>query len=233
MQTVAPFTGFGPDAMTFLVGLARNNSTAYFDEYRTIYDEQIEAPMKSLVVAVGNGLRARVNDEIDFAPKLGRSIFRIDRDVSLAKDKTPYYPYLDAMWWQGSSPRTSPRFILRISPVDVLTGVGIFGMDGERLEAFRTALLDEATGCEFDRLVAVTRQAMSGAAVREPRRATLPGGTVRERPRSEFLERNSVRVSASTATPRLITSAKFADWVVDRYAKTAALHQWLVEHVGD
>lgn len=232
MAAVPPFAGFGPDAMSFLDGLAADNSKVYFDEHRKIYDQQIAAPMKSLVVAVGDGLRTRVNDAIDFEPKLGKSLFRINRDLRFAKDKTPYNTYLDAVWWQGASPRTSPGFILRISPAEVLTGVGIFGMDGARLETFRAAMLEESVGGEFDELIASTKRTMRGATLSEPQRERVPKGMPTDHPRSEMLKYERFHVSASAATPKVVTTPKFADWVVDRYEKAAPLHRWLVDNVG-
>ena len=89
MAELAAFSGFGPDGLAFLDGLAGDNSKAYFDAHRTTYEQQVCTPLKSLVVALGEQLRNRVSDDISFEPKVGRSMFRINRDLRFAKDKTP------------------------------------------------------------------------------------------------------------------------------------------------
>ncbi len=233
MAAVPPFAGFGPDALDFLDGLAADNSKAYFDEHRTIYDRQVATPLKGLVNAVGDALRDRIAPDIDFEPELGKSMFRINRDLRFAKDKTPYNTHLDALWWQGETPRTGPGFIMRISSTEVLTGVGVFGMGGASLEVFRAAILDDALGAEFDAVLAATLRALPRAALSEPQRKRVPKGLPADHPRAEMLKYEQLHVSASAKVPKSITSPKFVDWLTDRYVKLAPLHRWLMDHVGD
>ena len=83
------FTGFGVDAMRFLAGLEANNTKPYFDEHRSLYQRQVRGPLQELCVAVGERLADTVAPNISFAPKVGRSMFRINRDLRFAADKTP------------------------------------------------------------------------------------------------------------------------------------------------
>lgn len=233
MATIPPFTGFGPDALGFLDGLAADNSKSYFDEHRKVYGQQVATPLKGLVNAVGDAMRGDIAPNIDFEPKLGKSMFRINRDLRFATDKTPYNTYLDAVWWQGETPRTSPGFIMRITSTEVLTGVGVFGMSGASLEAFRAAMLDDVTGSEFDAVLASTLQALPRAELSEPQRKRVPKGFPADHQRSEMLKYEQLHVSASAKTPKSITSPKFVDWLTDRYTKLVPMHRWLVDQVGD
>jgi hypothetical protein len=92
---IPTFTGFGPDARSFLAGLAEDNSKSYFDRHRRVYEEQVARPMKSLVVDVGARLADRVAPGIRAEPKVGRSLFRINRDLRFSADTTPYHPDVD------------------------------------------------------------------------------------------------------------------------------------------
>jgi uncharacterized protein (TIGR02453 family) len=233
MAAVPPFSGFGPDALDFLDGLAADNSKLYFDEHRKVYDQQIAMPLKGLVNAVGEALRGGIAPDIDFEPKLGKSMFRINRDLRFAKDKTPYNTHLDAVWWQGETPRTSPGFMMRITATEVLTGVGVFGMSGASLDAFRAALLDDAMGARFDEALASALQALPKAKLSEPQRKRVPKGLPADHQRAEMLKYEQLHVSASAEIPESITSPKFVDWLTDRYAKLVPMHRWLVAHVGD
>ncbi len=232
MPDIAPFTGFGPDALDFLDGLAADNSKVYFDANRTTYDEQVAAPIKSLVLAVGAELRDRVSPDIQFEPKVGKSLFRINRDLRFSKDKTPYNPYVDAVFWEGESPRSSPGFILRIGADTLVVGTGVFGLEGDRASRFRDAIVDDVTGGEFVELVAAARKAVKGASMSEPQRKRVPRGYPADHPRADLLLYDGFHLSTEVPPPASITSPKFATWVADRYEKFGPVEQWLVRNVG-
>src|SRR3954447_23688036 len=58
--TDAAFAGFPREGLEFLAGLAEDNSRAYFDAHRDVYEGALLAPAKAFVVALGEELRARV-----------------------------------------------------------------------------------------------------------------------------------------------------------------------------
>lgn len=231
MTAATAFAGFGPDAIEFLRGLEVDNSKQYFEAHRTIYKDQIHAPLKDLVVAVGERLADGVAPAIEFEPKVGRSMFRINRDLRFSKDKTPYHPHLDLAWWQGDVPKASPGFILRIRHDEVLTGVGVFGMADDRLDRWRAAALADA-GAELDRIVADVTAPPIDARVSDPSRKRVPRGFDADHERSRWLLHDSLHVSSTHPTPSSVTSPDFADWVVAHHAELAPLHRWLVTNVG-
>lgn len=228
---VTAFSGFGPDALAFLEGLEADNSKAYFDAHRATYEEQVRGPLKDLVVTVGVRLRARVVTDVEFEPKVGRSMFRINRDLRFSNDKTPYHPHLDLAWWTGDSPKTSPAFILRIRHDETLTGVGVYGMSGDRLDRWRSAVTGDA-GHELDRIVERVTSHPVGAGVSEPSRKRVPRGFDGGGAGARWLLHESLHVSSIHPTPPSITTADFADWVVDRHEELADVHRWLATHVG-
>jgi uncharacterized protein (TIGR02453 family) len=237
MAEPPPFSGFGPDALGFLTGLGADNSKSYFDDNREIYDQQVAGPMKSLVLAVGEQLRHELGDgigpELRFEPKVGRSLFRINRDLRFSKDKTPYNTHLDAAWWAGGDkPKTSPAFIMRITDESVLTGVGVYGMTGDRLDRWRAAI-DGDAGAELVDLVEAASTSLKGATVSEPTRKRVPPGFAADHPRARYLRHDSLHLSATAPVPKSITSARFATWVADRHVRLAPVLAWFVEHLTD
>ncbi|MDA3039145.1 MAG: DUF2461 family protein, partial [Actinomycetota bacterium] len=152
-QDLESFAGFGPDTVSFLAGLEADNCKGYFDANRRIYDDQVRRPLQQLCVAVGGRLAAGSVPEIRYEPKVGRSMFRINRDLRFSKDSTPYHPYLDLAWWSGDHPKTSPAFIMRIRHDELLTGVGVFALIDDRLARYRAAVVGEP-GVELERVVA-------------------------------------------------------------------------------
>src|SRR5688500_17418782 len=47
--TATRFDGFGPEALRFLRGLARNNRREWFERHRPVYEHEIRDPMRALV----------------------------------------------------------------------------------------------------------------------------------------------------------------------------------------
>ena len=227
------FAGFGPDALGFLEGLAADNSKAYFDAHRSVYDEQVAAPMKALVVTVGALLAERVDPDLRAEPRIGRSLFRINRDLRFSKDRTPYRTWLDAVFWNGSSPRTSPGFILRIAPDGVVTGAGVSGLSGDRADRYRRAVLDDVSGAELEAIIDDTTRRVHGARLGEPQRARPPRGWPGDHPRSDLLRYEGLHLSAAAPAPSSVTSPRFATWCADRLERFAPFERWLVDHVGD
>lgn len=232
MAVTTGFAGFGADALDFLSGLAADNSKTYFDAHRATYDAQLATPVRALVVDVGARLADEVSPGIRAEPKVGRSLFRINRDLRFSKDKTPYHPYVDAVFWEGDSPRTSPSFILRISAREVVVGAGVFGFDKPALARWREAVADDETGAALVDVIADVERAVPGAALSEPTRARVPKGFPADHPRADLLRHDAVHLSAGVEPPPSLTTPHFVDWLLDRYRQFAPFQQWLVQHVG-
>ena len=60
------FTGFPPKGIAFLAGLAADNTKTYFDDNRDTYPEDVAAPLRALVVAVGQRLRGKTVPNVCF-----------------------------------------------------------------------------------------------------------------------------------------------------------------------
>ncbi len=232
MDAPGRFGGFGPEALAFLAGLAHDNSKRYFDANREVYEEHLALPMRALVVDLGDRLADGVSPAVQAEPKVGRSLFRINRDLRFSKDTTPYHPYVDAVFWEGPSPRSSPSFILRIAADEVVVGAGVVGLDKTGLARWRASVIDDSSGSALVATIGAVQQAVPGAALSAPTRARVPRGFPADHPRADLLRSDGLHVSASVEPPPTITDPCFTEWLVDRYVRFAPLHRWLVDHVG-
>lgn len=223
------FDGFGPDAVGFLAGIEADNSKAYFDANRKVYEKQVRRPLQQLCLAVGERLASGPAPEIRYEPKVGRSMFRINRDLRFSKDKTPYHPHLDLAWWQGEHPKTSPAFILRIRHDEILTGAGVFALADDRLDRYRAGVVGDA-GADLERIVDAITAAVPSAALSEPTRKRVPRGFDPDHPRARYLRHDGLHLSGVEPTPASITTPAFADHVADRLGAYVDLHRWLLEH---
>src|SRR2546430_674070 len=92
------FTGFHPNALRFLQGLAEHNDRAWFHEHEAEYKGLLLDPARELVIALGERLAA-VAPGIHADPRVNGSIMRIAPDTRFSHDQTPYKTPLDP--WPG------------------------------------------------------------------------------------------------------------------------------------
>src|SRR2546430_12473494 len=80
------FAGWSKPALQFFHGLKRDNSKAYFEAHRQVYEEQVRQPMEALLTEI----------ERDLGPDIEVKIFRLNRDLRFTPDKRPYKEHLGA-----------------------------------------------------------------------------------------------------------------------------------------
>jgi uncharacterized protein (TIGR02453 family) len=143
------FTGFRPEAIDFLADLAQNNDRSWFQPRKADYESLLKTPMEALVAALADRFHQR-GLPLDADPK--RSVSRIYRDTRFAKDKSPYKSnvYARFPWIGPGSPldasddggHTSSAYF-SVMPGESYVGGGMWRPEKPRLEAFRSAVLDE------------------------------------------------------------------------------------------
>lgn len=226
------FTGFPPTAITFLDGLAADNSKRYFDSHRETYRTDVAEPLRALVIAVGERLRDTAAPDICFEPKVGKSLFRINRDTRFSADKVPYHPWVDAIWWAGSTAaRSAPSFIFRLSADHIVAGAGILGMRDVLLDRYRTAVADDLSGEDLREVLTQLSSTLPDVETTEPSRKRVPRPYPQDHPRASLLRCDSLHASVRRSLPPTLASAAFADTLTDLLTPFARLHRWLVDHV--
>jgi uncharacterized protein (TIGR02453 family) len=223
---VTGFAGYRSEAFEFLEGLAADNTKAFFDAHRSTYDNAIAAPTRRLVDEMTPLLRSAVHPEVRGEAKVGRSLFRINRDVRFAKDKTPYNTYVDMMWWIGGDddPRACPAVIIRLTSATVLLGAGHIGLRGYALDRFRQRLVEPSAGAELR--TTVDERIAAGSRISEPVRARAPKGFPIEHANADLARRDGFHLHHTTAHPTVIGSPRFAVWCSDELAPYAPLLAW-------
>ena len=82
------FHGWRAEALEFFDGLEADNSKAYWQRNKDVYDELVRGPMEALL--------------IELEPEWGEGrIFRPYRDVRFSSDKSPYKTNIAAMIGEG------------------------------------------------------------------------------------------------------------------------------------
>lgn len=129
-------TYFTKDAISFYEALKQNNNKEWFAENRHIYDTKVIPQAKEYIIDMGQKLKSIVPD-INYAPKIDGSIFRIHKDARINKGKAPFKTHLGLIFWTGNARLLNPCFYLHIEPPFYYTGVGMAKFEQDVLLSYR------------------------------------------------------------------------------------------------
>lgn len=130
---------FSKDFNQFFIELAANNHKDWFDDNRKRYEQNIKKPFEGFVSDLVAALA--VNEpEMNVDPK--KTIFRINRDIRFAKDKTPYKLNRSAGISKfGKKDGGYPGFYFQMGPESIGIAGGAHHPDKDQLEAIRQAIM--------------------------------------------------------------------------------------------
>ncbi len=137
------FNGFSKKGIKFLKDLANNNTKVWFENHRHIYEDEIKIPTEALVDEMGETLQILVPN-INYSPKVSKSLFKIYRDVRFSKDKTPMKSKIGLLWWQGAGHRMqSSCFYMHFDKDEYFIASGIRNFKQPMLKTFREYLKED------------------------------------------------------------------------------------------
>jgi uncharacterized protein (TIGR02453 family) len=224
------FTGFPEGTFKFLRGLGKNNSKVWFDEHRADYDNFYIAPARAFVSTLGPRLK-KISLTVAFDPKFNGSIFRINRDVRFARDKTPYRTNLDLWFWHGDRGGWSrPGFFFRLGADKVGFGVGVHQLPKPELDAYREAVVDDRSGKSLVKVIAGVTAA-GPYVVKGANRKAVPRGFDPGHARANLLLHEGLWVDFETK-PEAAGKAAFVDQCVKHFAAMWPIGKWLLTEVA-
>ena len=208
------FKGFGDEALRFYEGLEADNSRDYWQANKATYESCVKGPMLALL------------DEVPERYK-PFNVFRPNRDVRFASDKSPYKTQIGAVGeGQGGS-----IFYVALSAKGLFAGAGYYQMASDQLDRFRAAVLEEKTGAEVEKIVgALERKGMRAGAMTEVK--TAPRGIPKDHPRIVLLRRKGLIVSKEFPIAAWLHTAAARTRVEQMWSDAAPVCTWLDRHVG-
>lgn len=132
-----PFAGIGPAAFAFLEALARHQDRDWFNAHRETYEAEAHRPMVALMVDVIDALHTR---GLPFGGDPVKSVFRINRDVRFARDKSPYKTNLSAALSRPGEGRDAGVLYVHIAPEECFVAAGFYDPPKATLDALRTTI---------------------------------------------------------------------------------------------
>ena len=219
------FRGYSKDGLRFLSTLGTKDK-GWFGTNRAVYDQQVVAPTKALVTALGSALADAVSSEIVAQPRTNGSISPINNDLRFSPDKSPYKDHLLLRFWEGSDKKTAPTLFVRISEstIGFATGVNFVSVD-----RWRTLVDDNDTGSQLSRAIVKLakgrRLDVAGQALKK-----VPRPYASDHPRADLLKHKVFQARWPEPTPKQVHSEAFVAWCLKRLVACAPVHRWLVEH---
>ena len=159
------FSGLPAEGMEFFAKLEGDNTKAFWQEHKPIYEASVRAPLEALVEELGGG-----------------KLYRPYRDIRFSKDKTPYKTFAAAHLERGG--------YLSLSADGLYVGHGYYEMEKDALERFRAAVADDRTGPAFEKVVAKLERA--GYELGGDQLKSAPRGYANDHPRIRLLRHKGI-----------------------------------------
>jgi len=219
------FEGFPQGGIAFLHELAEHNDRDWFEAHRAVWDAEILPAMLEWCGALAERLRDAMPGLV-FVPRVGGSIYRLNRDVRFSRDKRPYKTHIAALLWDGAENHDAPAVYLHVSASEVIFGGGIYAFEDARLERWRRLLHSEAS---VERLEAALAAARRGGLKPEisDKLQRPPRGFEPEGPRAELSKYKGLAMTRRAKPAAWLHTAEALDRAEAVARAYAPLHTWM------
>jgi uncharacterized protein (TIGR02453 family) len=223
--SAARFEGFDPALQAFFAELGAHNEKAWFEAHRADYERLYAEPAKAFVQAIGPRL-AKLAPGVAAVPKIGGAIQRIHRDTRFGADKTPYKTALIMRFAAG---KTSPAYMLRITPTGLGIAVGTFGFEPDQLARYRAAV-SEAKAAKALRAV-IAKGEKAGYALGEPHLKRVPRGFDPDDPSADLLRYKGLHLGGDRPTPPELFGPDATAYCLARFRELKPVQDWLTSNL--
>jgi uncharacterized protein (TIGR02453 family) len=212
----ATFEGFSIEALAFYEGLEDDNSKAYWTAHKATYDLHVKGAMESFLGSL----------PVDYQPF---HVFRPNRDVRFAKDKSPYKTQ------HGATSETEGGSIryTHLAATGLLVAAGQYMMQTDQITRFRSAIDDNARSAQLVKVIAALRK--KGYEIGpggNPPLKTTPKGYPADHPRIELLRWKGLIASVAISDAAVVTSPKVRAVAMKFWKDSEPLTDWLDANVG-
>jgi len=204
------FTGFGPKALSFFEALKFHQSREWFEENRSLYENDVLAPMVALIDDLTAGFAKR---KIPLKGDGKRSIFRLNRDIRFSKDKSPYKTHAGAVMTRSGSKKDQGLLYIHIDPTGCFTAAGFYMPEAPALAKLRKAILAHP-GKAKALLAKLDKSGLELGTFDQLTRVPRGLEALKDGPLDGMIRMKSLVVEEKL-TDKLVKSPKLADAIVD------------------
>jgi uncharacterized protein (TIGR02453 family) len=204
---------FTSEALKFLRGLARNNDREWFNARKSIYENELKAPMLALIEQINEAMFAFAPEHVRPPNKV---MLRIYRDTRFSADKSPYKKQIAAWWARSGMEKTSGAgFYFHLSAKEIHIAAGIYMPTPDQLLAIRRKLLEDYE--QFRALLANSRLKSKMEEIDGLALTRAPRGFPADSPAKDLICQRQWGVSAVLLADRA-TLPTFAADITSRFA---------------
>ena len=205
------FDGIPIAALDFYEDLENDNSKVFWTSHKTIYDEQVKAPMQALATEL-----AKTYGEI--------KLFRPYRDVRFSKDKTPYKTH-QGIWFGETS------VYVEVSAAGLRLAGGYWRTSSAQVQRLRRAVDDDVAGPALERALAGVRR--KGLTLNGEQLTRVPSGYDKDHPRADLLRYKTLTAGAQLGAPEWLTTPRAKAEIAKVWRSMTPMIAWLQTHVGE
>jgi uncharacterized protein (TIGR02453 family) len=203
------FRGWPLEAVEFLEELEVENTKAFWQAHKGVYETKVLAPMVALLA--------------ELAPEFGEGrVFRPYRDTRFSADKSPYKTNIAGHNHAG---------YISLSAHTLGVGSGLYIPSANQLARFRAAVDEERSGMELVALVATLRQKDVNIHAHEVLKSA-PRGYAKDHPRIELLRYKGLTAWKEWPVGGWLASATVKKRLVDFLRASGPLRTWLEANAG-
>ena len=138
------FTGFPEETIRFFLDLRFHNNSAFFEENRERYRQEVVAPFSAFIEEIGPAM-LKIDPQMELRPY--KCMARIRRDTRFSRDKSPYRDHLWVLFRRAGEPRElSVNYWFEFGPGKLGWGLGFWGENRPAMDALRRRLEHPALG---------------------------------------------------------------------------------------
>lgn len=204
------FQGWTAEAIDFYDGLEEDNSKAYWQARKAVYEQAVLRPMEELLA--------------ELEGQLGSArIFRPYRDIRFSADKSPYKTAIAATIGGGA--------YIQFSAAGLAAGRGMYMMTPDQLQRYRQAVDAGSSGPDIARIVAAIGAAGIEVTSREQLKAG-PRGFPKDHPRIGLLCRKGLIAWKQWPAGTWLATPEAKSRLLEFFASAEPLENWLNANVG-
>jgi uncharacterized protein (TIGR02453 family) len=204
------FKGWRAEAIEFFEGLEADNSKAFWQANKSVYEQEVKRPMEELL------------EELEKEFGAGK-IFRPNRDIRFSLDKSPYKTNIAGTLSKGG--------YISLSAEALGVGSGMYMPMPDQLERLRRAMADDRTGKQIEKLVSAVRAKGIEISAHEELK-TAPKGYPKDHPRIDLLRMKGMITWKQWPIAAWVGTAKAKQRIVDVLHEAKPINAWLDKHVG-
>ncbi len=211
---MAKFRGWSESAFDFYARLSIDNTKAFWQANRAVYDDAVRAPFEAL------------SDIIE--AEYGRlRVFRPQRDVRFSKDKSPYKTAAGAV----AEAEDGAVYYLQVGADRLFVGSGYYHLAADQLARWREAVDADDQGADIAGVVAALAKRRLEIGAMDSLK-TAPRGYSRDHPRIELLRMKGLTAGKTFPVARWMHTPSAEQRIVSIWSECAPMNDWLARHVG-